>query len=113
MLHQSVSSSGPRPFRHHMLREIYEQPAAIARTLEYYLDLSGSAPTFRDEPLSAVAALLRRHPAPTIRPPPRPPPSRPCRPATPPPPPRPAPPAPTPASQPKSCSKTSPAWSSM
>jgi glucosamine--fructose-6-phosphate aminotransferase (isomerizing) len=45
-----------------MLREIYEQPAAIARTLEYYLDLSGSAPTFRDEPLSAVAALLRRHP---------------------------------------------------
>ncbi len=62
MLHQSVSSSGPRTFRHHMLREIYEQPAAIARTLEYYLDLSGSAPTFRDEPLSAVAALLRRHP---------------------------------------------------
>ena len=45
-----------------MLREIYEQPAAIARTLEYYLDLSGAVPAFRDEPLSAVAALLRKHP---------------------------------------------------
>jgi glucosamine--fructose-6-phosphate aminotransferase (isomerizing) len=43
-----------------MLREIYEQPAAILRTLEYYLDLS--ALTFRDEPLRAVAALLRTHP---------------------------------------------------
>jgi glucosamine--fructose-6-phosphate aminotransferase (isomerizing) len=52
----------PRTFRHHMLQEIYEQPAAIARTLEYYLDLSAATPTFREEPLSAVAALFRRHP---------------------------------------------------
>jgi glucosamine--fructose-6-phosphate aminotransferase (isomerizing) len=56
-----------RTFRHHMLQEIYEQPAAIARTLEYYLDLSGTAlsgdlPTFREEPLSEVAALFRQHP---------------------------------------------------
>ena len=54
--------SSPRSFRHHMLREIYEQPAAIARTLEHYLDLSDTVPTFRDEPLRAVAALVRRHP---------------------------------------------------
>ena len=54
--------SQPRSFRHHMLREIYEQPAAIARTLEYYLDLSPAEPTFREEPLAAVAALFRRHP---------------------------------------------------
>jgi glucosamine--fructose-6-phosphate aminotransferase (isomerizing) len=45
-----------------MLREIYEQPAAIARTLEYYLDLSGSVPAFREQPLRAVAALFRQHP---------------------------------------------------
>ena len=56
-----------RSFRHQMLREIYEQPAAIARTLEHYLDLcdgdlSGSAPEFREEPLRAVAALFRQHP---------------------------------------------------
>ena len=57
-----VSQFPPRSFRHHMLREIYEQPAAIARTLEYYLDLSGGAPVFRDGPLHAVAALLREHP---------------------------------------------------
>jgi glucosamine--fructose-6-phosphate aminotransferase (isomerizing) len=51
-----------RSFRHHMLREIYEQPAAIARTIEHYMDLSGASPAFRDEPLSAVAALFRQHP---------------------------------------------------
>ena len=54
--------SPSRVFHHHMLREIYEQPAAIARTLEYYLDLSGNAPGFRDDRLSAVAALLGQHP---------------------------------------------------
>jgi glutamine---fructose-6-phosphate transaminase (isomerizing) len=54
--------SQPRSFSHHMLQEIYEQPAAIARTLEYYLDLSGDVPAFREEPLAAVAALLRKHP---------------------------------------------------
>ncbi len=52
----------PRTFRHHMLQEIYEQPAAIARTIEHYLDLSGDVPAFREEPLSAVAALFRQHP---------------------------------------------------
>src|ERR1035441_1661914 len=62
MSQQPESPIGSRSFRHHMLREIYEQPAAIARTLEYYLDLSGAVPAFRDEPLSAVAALLRKHP---------------------------------------------------
>jgi glucosamine--fructose-6-phosphate aminotransferase (isomerizing) len=56
------SQSSPRSFSHHMLREIYEQPAAIARTLEYYLDLSGDTPRFREERLSAVAALFRQHP---------------------------------------------------
>jgi len=54
--------SPSRVFRHHMLREIYEQPAAIARTLDYYLDLSGTAPRFRDDRLSAVIALFRQHP---------------------------------------------------
>ncbi len=54
--------SSPRTFPHHMLREIYEQPAAIARTLEYYLDLSAPAPFFRDEPLRAAVALFRQHP---------------------------------------------------
>jgi glucosamine--fructose-6-phosphate aminotransferase (isomerizing) len=54
--------SPSRVFHHHMLREIYEQPAAIARTLEHYLDLSGPVPSFRDDRLSAVAALLRQHP---------------------------------------------------
>ena len=54
--------SSPRSFRHHMLREIYEQPAAIARTLDYYLDLSTVPPAFREEPLREVAALLRTHP---------------------------------------------------
>jgi glutamine---fructose-6-phosphate transaminase (isomerizing) len=54
--------SSERSFRHHMLREIYEQPAAIARTLEYYLDLTGRSPVFRDEPLRAVAELFRKHP---------------------------------------------------
>lgn len=55
-------TSQPRSFSHHMLREIYEQPAAIARTLDYYLELSGDLPAFRYEPLAAVAALLRKHP---------------------------------------------------
>jgi len=54
--------SATRSFRHQMLREIYEQPAAIARTLERYLDLSGAVPEFREEPLRDVAALFRRHP---------------------------------------------------
>jgi glucosamine--fructose-6-phosphate aminotransferase (isomerizing) len=51
-----------RSFAHQMLCEIYEQPAAIARTLERYLDLSGTTPKFREEPLRAVAALFRQHP---------------------------------------------------
>jgi len=56
------SPSSPRSFRHHMLREIYEQPGAIARTLDYYLDLSTAPSSFREQPLAAVAALLRTHP---------------------------------------------------
>ena len=48
----------PRTFPHHMLREIYEQPEAIARTLGHYLE--GTA--FREEALAAAAALLRTHP---------------------------------------------------
>jgi glucosamine--fructose-6-phosphate aminotransferase (isomerizing) len=55
--------AAPRSYAHQMLREIYEQPAAIARTLGRYLDLSGgAAPQFREEPLRAVAALFRQHP---------------------------------------------------
>src|ERR1017187_854972 len=54
--------SPSRNFPHHMLREIYEQPAAIARTLEYYLDLTAGVPALRDEPLRAVAGLFRQHP---------------------------------------------------
>jgi glucosamine--fructose-6-phosphate aminotransferase (isomerizing) len=55
--------AAPRNFAHQMLREIYEQPVAIARTLGRYLDLAGgAAPEFREEPLRAVAALFRQHP---------------------------------------------------
>jgi glutamine---fructose-6-phosphate transaminase (isomerizing) len=57
-----TQESSPRSFRHAMLREIYEQPAAIARTLEYYLDSLNDGPVFRDEPLHAVAALFLQHP---------------------------------------------------
>jgi glutamine---fructose-6-phosphate transaminase (isomerizing) len=57
-----AQESPSRIFPHEMLREIYEQPAAIARTLDYYLDLSESVPKFREEPLAAVAALFRVHP---------------------------------------------------
>jgi len=53
-----MSAPSPPTFPHHMLREIYEQPAAIARTLSHYLD----ALAFRDQPLRAVAALFARHP---------------------------------------------------
>jgi glutamine---fructose-6-phosphate transaminase (isomerizing) len=49
-----------RTFPHHMLREIYEQPEAIARTLHHYLDTDALA--FRDQPLRAVAALFVQHP---------------------------------------------------
>ena len=45
-----------------MLREIYEQPEAIARTIDHYVDLSPDIPAFRDEPLYKVAALFRQHP---------------------------------------------------
>ena len=54
--------SAPRNFRHQMLREIYEQPAAIMRTLEHYLDMTGEVPQFREGRLRAVAELFRRHP---------------------------------------------------
>ena len=43
-----------------MLREIYEQPAALARTLDCYLDLA--KPEFQEGPLYDVADLLRQHP---------------------------------------------------
>jgi glucosamine--fructose-6-phosphate aminotransferase (isomerizing) len=49
-----------RTFSHHMLREIYEQPEAISRTLDHYLDTA--ALSFREEPLRGVAALFARHP---------------------------------------------------
>jgi len=55
-----MSAPSPPTFPHHMLREIYEQPAAIARTLAHYLDPDPVA--FRDQPLRAVAALFARHP---------------------------------------------------
>jgi glucosamine--fructose-6-phosphate aminotransferase (isomerizing) len=50
-----------RVFPHHMLREIYEQPEAIERTLEHYLETTGGAVSFRGEPLRGVAALFARH----------------------------------------------------
>ena len=58
------SESQPRIFPHHMLREIYEQPEAITRTIEHYLsfDVTAGRLAFRDEPLRTVAALLARHP---------------------------------------------------
>ncbi len=78
MMPEQASS---RAFAHHMLREIYEQPAAIARTLDFYLtheslpgeslageSLAGESlagegeAAFRDRPLGAVAELLGRHP---------------------------------------------------
>ena len=55
-----MSAPSPPTFPPHMLREIYEQPAAIARTLAHYLDPDPVA--FRDQPLRAVAALFARHP---------------------------------------------------
>jgi glucosamine--fructose-6-phosphate aminotransferase (isomerizing) len=56
------TNSTARRFAHQILREICEQPAAIARTLDYYLDLSGPVPRFREVSLRAVAALFRQHP---------------------------------------------------
>jgi len=53
-----TSEVAPRSFRHAMLREIYEQPAAIARTLDYYCELDA----FREEPLRGVARLFAQHP---------------------------------------------------
>jgi len=53
-------SSEPVAFPHHMLREIYEQPAAIARTLNHYLDPGTLA--FRGRSLNEAAALFRCHP---------------------------------------------------
>jgi glucosamine--fructose-6-phosphate aminotransferase (isomerizing) len=50
--------AAPRSFRHAMLREIYEQPAAIRRTLDYYCELDA----FREGPLRGVAALFAQHP---------------------------------------------------
>jgi glucosamine 6-phosphate synthetase-like amidotransferase/phosphosugar isomerase protein len=49
-----------RIFPHEMLREIYEQPSAITRTLNYYLDLSGDVPAFREDVLAEVATLFRK-----------------------------------------------------
>jgi glucosamine--fructose-6-phosphate aminotransferase (isomerizing) len=54
--------SSSRIYPHAMLREIYEQPAAITRTLDHYLDMSASVPTFREGMLSEVAALFRKYP---------------------------------------------------
>jgi glucosamine--fructose-6-phosphate aminotransferase (isomerizing) len=51
-----------RIFPHEMLREIYEQPSAITRTLNYYLDLSGDVPAFREDVLAEVATLFRKYP---------------------------------------------------
>ena len=49
-------------FRHHMLREIHEQPDALSRTLGQYIDLAGPTPHFREEALASVARLFRQHP---------------------------------------------------
>jgi glucosamine--fructose-6-phosphate aminotransferase (isomerizing) len=49
-------------FRHHMLREIQEQPEAIARTIEHYLDFSQPTPQFRDDMIADVARLFQHHP---------------------------------------------------
>ena len=75
-----------------MLREIYEQPAAIARTLEYYLDLVGIAAG-----LSRGTAARGRRAAPHAWPNSSSPPAAPAA---------------TPASPRRYCSKTSPASSS-
>ena len=45
-----------------MLREIDEQPEALSRTLEHYLDLSEQTPQFREDRLADVARLFRQHP---------------------------------------------------
>jgi len=57
-----MPSAVPSVFPHHMLREIYEQPEAIARTLDHYLEVSGATVAFRDQPLRAMAELFRVHP---------------------------------------------------
>ena len=56
------SHPSPRIFPHHMLREIYEQPEAITRNVDHYLDRSSEEIRFRDEPLRDVAALFAKHP---------------------------------------------------
>jgi len=45
-----------------MLREIHEQPEAIARTIEHYLDFSQPTPQFRDDMIADVARLFQHHP---------------------------------------------------
>jgi glucosamine--fructose-6-phosphate aminotransferase (isomerizing) len=54
---QIMSGLGnPAPYAHWMLREIYEQPAALAATLEQYVD----GPAFRMENCAAVQEWLGR-----------------------------------------------------
>jgi len=45
----------PHPYPHWMLREIHEQPATLAATLDHYLDRDG----FRDEVCAPLRAWLR------------------------------------------------------
>jgi len=53
---------GPGQFRHHMLREIHEQPDALSRTLDQYIDLANPTPQLREETLAGAARLFRHHP---------------------------------------------------
>jgi glucosamine--fructose-6-phosphate aminotransferase (isomerizing) len=51
----TLSPDNPAPYPHWMLREIYEQPATIAATLDHYLDGS----TFRPDTCAPIRAWLR------------------------------------------------------
>jgi glutamine---fructose-6-phosphate transaminase (isomerizing) len=51
-----VTNPTPHPYAHWMLREIYEQPATLAATLERYVDAEG----FRAETCAPVQEWLKR-----------------------------------------------------
>jgi glucosamine--fructose-6-phosphate aminotransferase (isomerizing) len=51
-----VTNPTPHPYAHWMLREIYEQPATLAATLERYVDAEG----FRAETCAPVLEWLKR-----------------------------------------------------
>src|SRR5579875_1762605 len=50
-----------RNFEHAMLREIYEQPEALARTLEHYVVFSPNGSRVQMKALTDAAECFRKH----------------------------------------------------